>query len=384
MKVVKLKIINKKKSLLINWNNGKKTRFHSIWLRYNSNDSQTRSKQNGQRLITLNDIDQNILIESAVFDKISLKIKFSTEERYFDFQQSWLIENIYDVEKNNKEKGWTSEYIRIWNSQFSKNFKTSEFNNLKTNKEELKKWLTSIHKYGFAKISGGPLRSGSLMEIVKLFGYERSTNYGKWFDVRSEINPSNLAYTGMKLQGHTDNPYRDPVPTLQILYCLENSALGGNSFVTDGFNVAKRLSEEFPEGFELLSKYPARFEFRGAEGIWLYAKKPVIELSTLDELIAVRFNNRSLEPVLDVPYKHMENYYKAYRRFGELVNDPSMSISFKLEPGESFIVDNTRVLHAREAYSGNGTRWLQGCYADKDSMLSTLNSLTNFNNVEVL
>ena len=129
MKVVKLKIINKKKSLLINWNNGKKTRFHSIWLRYNSNDSQTRSKQNGQRLITLNDIDQNILIESAVFDKISLKIKFSTEERYFDFQQSWLIENIYDVEKNNKEKGWTSEYIRIWNSQFSKNFKTSEFNN---------------------------------------------------------------------------------------------------------------------------------------------------------------------------------------------------------------------------------------------------------------
>ena len=79
MKVVKLKIINKKKSLLINWNNGKKTRFHSIWLRYNSNDSQTRSKQNGQRLITLNDFDQNILIESAVFDKISLKIKFSTD-----------------------------------------------------------------------------------------------------------------------------------------------------------------------------------------------------------------------------------------------------------------------------------------------------------------
>ena len=116
----------------------------------------------------------------------------------------------------------------------------------------------------------------------------------------------------------------------------------------------------------------------------LYSKKPVIELNTLDELISIRFNNRSLEPVLDVPYKHMENYYKAYRRFGELVNDPSMSISFKLYPVESFIVDNTRVLDAREAYSGDGTRWLQGCYADKDSMLSTLNSLTNFNNVEVL
>ena len=68
MKIVKLKIINSRKSLLIHWDDKRKTRFHSIWLRYNSYDYKTRSKQNGQRLITLNDIDQNILIENAVFD----------------------------------------------------------------------------------------------------------------------------------------------------------------------------------------------------------------------------------------------------------------------------------------------------------------------------
>jgi gamma-butyrobetaine dioxygenase len=37
-----------------------------------------------------------------------------------------------------------------------------------------------------------------------------------------------------------------------------------------------------------------------------------------------------------------------------------------------FIVDNTRVLHARKAFSGVGKRWLQGCYADRDGLLSTL------------
>ena len=47
-------------------------------------------------------------------------------------------------------------------------------------------------------------------------------------------------------------------------------------------------------------------------------------------------------------------------------------MTFKLSPGESFIVDNTRVLHARKGYSGAGSRWLQGCYADKDGLLSTL------------
>ena len=36
------------------------------------------------------------------------------------------------------------------------------------------------------------------------------------------------------------------------------------------------------------------------------------------------------------------------------------------------MVDNTRVLHARRAFSGTGKRWLQGCYADKDALLSTL------------
>jgi gamma-butyrobetaine dioxygenase len=30
------------------------------------------------------------------------------------------------------------------------------------------------------------------------------------------------------------------------------------------------------------------------------------------------------------------------------------------------------VLHARKAFSGTGKRWLQGCYADKDGLLSTL------------
>ena len=68
------------------------------------------------------------------------------------------------------------------------------------------------------------IESGALIQIADLFGYVRETNYGKWFEVRSEINAINLAYTNLGLQAHTDNPYRDPVPTIQILYCLENSA----------------------------------------------------------------------------------------------------------------------------------------------------------------
>ena len=67
-----------------------------------------------------------------------------------------------------------------------------------------------------------------------------------------------------------------------------------------------------------------------------------------------------------------DSYYAAYRLFSEIIDDPEMAVSFKLSPGECFIVNNTRVLHARSAYSGAGSRWLQGCYPDIDGMLSKL------------
>ena len=57
------------------------------------------------------------------------------------------------------------------------------------------------------------------------------------------------------------------------------------------------------------------------------------------------------------------------------IDNPQMAISFKLKPGECFIVDNTRVLHARTAYRGSGSRWLQGCYTDKDGLLSKILTL---------
>ena len=98
----------------------------------------------------------------------------------------------------------------------------------------------------------------------------------------------------------------------------------------------------------------------------------MIELGPDGELIGIRFNNRSAAAFTDTPYDDMAAYYAAYRRLAELIGDPALTLRFRLEPGDLFIVDNFRVLHAREAFSGGGERWLQGCYADKDGFLSTL------------
>ena len=163
------------------------------------------------------------------------------------------------------------------------------------------------------------------------------------------------------------------MPTLQVLYCLENAAEGGDNQVVDGFRAAEQLRADDPEGFEMLSGHCARFEYRAGDETHLTARKPMIERDCDGRLAAVRFNNRSAAPITDVPYDNMPAYYAAYRRLSEIIDDPVMAVGFKLVPGDSFIVDNTRVLHGRTGYAAEaGSRWLQGCYADKDGLLSTL------------
>lgn len=346
-------------------------RFHAIWLRDNAHDPETRDPGNGQRLIALRDIPADTKISSASINQNALTITFTPEGKTVNFDLGWLLAHRYDI-THTQGTGWVNADLQLWDAGLQNHVPIADLNTLRNTPTALQRWLSDIRKFGFGKLTGGPIEEGALTQVADLFGYIRETNYGQFFEVRTEVNPTNLAYTGLGLQAHTDNPYRDPVPTVQILYCLENSAEGGENMVVDGFQCALRLKSENPRGFNLLSKYCARFEYAGTDGVCLQSRRPMIEMAPDGELIGVRFNNRSAAAITDVPFDDMADYYAAYRQFGDIIDDPAMEVTFKLQPGESFLVDNTRVLHARKGYSGAGSRWLQGCYADKDGLNSTL------------
>lgn len=345
-------------------------RFHAIWLRDNAGDPQTRAPGNGQRLVALRDIPADTRIGEAAIDADGLlKVRFLPENKTVSFDPAWLEANAYDRPQE-RERGWLAPEIEPWDSALMDNVPRGDFQALEKGGAALETWLGELVRRGFAKVENAPVEPGSLFRIVELFGHVRETNYGRHFEVRTEVNPTNLAYTGLGLQAHTDNPYRDPVPTIQVLYCLESSAAGGENMVVDGFAAALRLKAENPAWFDVLADHCARFEYSGEAGVCLTSRRPMIELAPDGELIAVRFNNRSFGAVNDVPFERMADYYAAYRRLGEIIDDTAMEVSFRLNPGEAFVVDNTRVLHARKGYSGVGTRWLQGCYADKDGVRS--------------
>ncbi len=305
-----VKVINSGKAILLSRKNGSQIRYHSTWLRDNSNDPETRDKNNGQRLISISDIPVNTYIESASLDKKgkNITVKFLPKKKQVKFSSSWLEFHAYDKKRNNS-KVWIDPDLKTWSKNSLKRIPVINYKKAKSNKKLLLNWLKSLHYYGFAKITGCEKKSGTVIKIAKLFGYVRETNYGKWFNVKSKTNAVNLAYTNLGLQAHTDNPYRDPVPTIQILHCLKSSTKGGDSKVVDGFNAALRLKKESKKYFDLLTKYTSRFEFKGKKNVHLKSCFPMIALSPDKKLTAIHFNNRSIAPIRDVPYNETQEFF---------------------------------------------------------------------------
>lgn len=379
MKLARVKLEQNHEIVHLTWDDNSSARFHALWLRDNAQDEHTRSATNGQRLITLADIDASTRLKDASIKEGQLALCFEPCNTKCLFSAKWLREHNYDRD-HQRAIGRVPGDRKLFDSSLSLDTVTGDFNELIEDEQALLSWLSQLASFGFARLLNGPVDNGALLRVAELIGYVRETNYGKWFEVKSLPSPDNLAYTSLGLQAHTDNPYRDPVPTLQLLYCLENAASGGESQVIDGFNAAARLRDLNPHYLHLLSRHCARFEYLGQEDTILQSTMPMIELRADGELRCIRFNNRSTGAITDVPFEDMSEFYSAYRAFAEIISDPAMELSFKLDPGECFVVDNTRVMHARSAFelkSSGGEvdsvgRWLQGCYIERDGLFSRI------------
>ena len=97
--------------------------------------------------------------------------------------------------------------------------------------------LISFYEYGFVIIKNVPTKDNFIVNFANSIGSVRRTNFGEHFNVRSKSNPNDLAYTTLSLSPHTDNPYRNPVPCIQLLHCIENEVKGGFSTLVDGLSL---------------------------------------------------------------------------------------------------------------------------------------------------
>ena len=229
-------------------------------------------------------------------------------------------------------------------------------------------FVDRLARWGIALLHDCGVEPATVLEVGSTLGFVRETNYGGLFDVVAEPDPVNLAYTTLGLPAHTDNPYRDPCPTVQLLHCLAAASDGGASRFVDGFAAADRLRVEDPAAFRTLTTSDVTFRYHSAD-VDLRARRPLIEIGRDGVVQAVRVNNRSMEP-LTAGRADSASFYAAYRALVDLLDRDDCAIEITLQPGELVAFDNRRVLHGRREFGSTERRHLQGCYIDIDAIHS--------------
>ena len=345
---------------------GAKKEIHPFWLRERVNSENFLDQKTQQRLF-----DPTMLKNSSEISKVNISDKFLEVSFKDGAYAKLIIENILkEFEKDNElyfidKISWKSDFQNNNIYKFNKNFFEEKI---------MYESLLDFYKYGFVIFENVPTQDNFIVNFANSIGSIRRTNFGEFFNVKSKPNPNDLAYTSLPLAPHTDNPYRKPVPCIQLLHCIENEVGGGLSTLVDGLAVTEELKKEHPSFFQILTEIKVRFQFVD-DNVVLEDWAEMIQLDENKRLKQVRFSPRlDFVPLMDK--EKLELYYAARNKISEMYNSEKFRIEFKLKPGDLLMMDNYRLLHGRTEYNANeGNRFLQGCYIDYDSTEGKLKHL---------
>ena len=337
--------------------------FHALWLRERLSDEKNVDKNNMQRLYEPSLLDINISIKEYSQNKNYLKVIFSDDEVGSFLIQDLLNEtNQYDLIP--EQKPWYESLSLPYHN----------YESFKNSSELTINMLNDFHALGFVIITHLSKKEGAVIDFAESLGPVRATNFGKIFDVISKPNPNDLAYTSLGLSSHSDNPYRKPIPGIQLLHCIINEAEGGNSTLIDGLAVANYMNKNEKILFDILTSTEILFRFTDKDVI-LENWGNLIELDNKNNFKQIRFSGR-LDYVPALAPEQLTIFYKARKKLYEICASKEFVINFRLDSGMLMMFDNHRLLHGRTKYDpSTGHRHLQGCYIEHDATEGKLRRL---------
>ncbi|MEM6847592.1 MAG: TauD/TfdA family dioxygenase [Pseudomonadota bacterium] len=238
------------------------------------------------------------------------------------------------------------------------------------------KWIEAILVEGFTILTEMPNSNEGLKETAEIIGQVRPTFFGDYFDVKTQINPTNTAYTASALELHTDTPAEEHAPGVQFLHCRANTVEGGYSLYADGAAVANDFRERDPEGFKVLAETQVPF-FCEHESYDMRSRQTIIELDQHSEVSGLTISQHMLD-ISDLDQELLDLWYPAFCRFGKMLQEEKYMMTFLMKAGECMVFDNHRIVHGRAGYTAeSGDRYLRGCYVDRAEMRSTYRALVS-------
>ncbi|WP_339528165.1 gamma-butyrobetaine dioxygenase [Pseudomonas mucidolens] len=353
--------------LRVQWADGRVSPFHYQWLRDNCPCPQCVYSVTREQVLEIVDVDEDLVAVDAHIEQGLLCVRWHGGHTS-RFDPGWLRAHAYDDESR-AERLAAKPKSQLWDRAFE--WPVFDYAALMEDPAALLQWLLALRDSGLTHVRGVPTDPGSLTLIAKRISFIRESNFGVLFNVQSKADADSNAYTAFNLPLHSDLPTRELQPGLQFLHCLVNDADGGESIFVDGFAIANALRDEDPEAFRALCEIAVEFRNKDRHSDYRHLA-PIIALDALGEVAEIRMANFLRGP-FETSVAQMPLLYRAYRRFIAMTRDERFRLVKRLNPGELWCFDNRRTLHARNAFDpATGARHFQGCYIDRDELLSRI------------
>ena len=354
--------------VVIEWADGRVSPFHHVWLRDNCPCDQCVYSVTREQVFESVDAAEDLQPLATRIDTDGC-LRIDWQDGHLSrFDPGWLRAHAYD-EESRAERLAGRPQPRLWHSDLQ--LPVFDYTALMNDNAALLQWLLAVRDIGLTQVRGVPTEPGSLKLIAQRISFIRESNFGVLFNVQSKADADSNAYTAFNLPLHTDLPTRELQPGLQFLHCLVNDAEGGESIFVDGFAIADALRLEDPQLFEALCEIPVEFRNKDRHSDYR-CLAPVIALDALGRVAEIRMAN-FLRGAFDTSVAQMPLLYRAYRRLIAMTREPRFRLMQRLKPGELWCFDNRRTLHARNAFDpATGARHFQGCYVDRDELLSRI------------
>ncbi|MGB1237716.1 MAG: TauD/TfdA family dioxygenase [Pseudomonadales bacterium] len=359
-------------SLTVTWSDGHHSEYHYLWLRDNCPCPQCVSTLTREQIFEICDVPLTLnATEASLTEDGRLSVHWDCDNHHSTFHPGWLRSHCYS-EAARAARQWQPN---VWDAdKIDRELARFDAQEVLSDDRALLAWLRAQRDDGICLIQNLDTTPGSLVEVAERISFIRETNFGTLFDVKSKPDANSAAYTTLRLPLHTDLPTRELQPGLQFLHCLINDAEGGESILVDGFKIAEHMRQHFADDFEALCTLPMDFYNKDRESDYRFRATPLVRDAS-GTVIEVRLANFLRGP-LDLPAPQVSALYRGYRQFMLLTREPQFQFFYRLEAGDLVVFDNRRVLHARNAFNlERGMRHLQGCYVDRDELLSRIRVL---------
>lgn len=236
-----------------------------------------------------------------------------------------------------------------------------------------------LHHYGIVFLSSVPSDPTSVQNIAKKIGPLRQTFYGELWDVKSRDAPTNVAYTNGNLDFHMDLLYMTNPPAIQLLHCIKQSAIGGESRFSDTITAFYALQRRDESLIQALVDFPITYRYKN-NGQWYQYSRPFIEGGSVAPMARkptgeyrypTDFDSVNWAPQFQGPLEQvvgsageecmgqdtrLRRYIRAAKQFKHELQRDEAVYQMKMKEGMCAIFNNRRIVHARNPFTAEGER----------------------------